>query len=296
MGAGRVVSGFGTAGSRSCSREGSHAIVAGTRGCSEPRCRHLLVCSGISRTEFNPAGPCHLRNLHLVHRHAAVGRRHHGGTCGLQGPSQRRRLRPQLTAGTPGRRPALSATHDHSLRWSCASRLTGASRDIVEHRDCHQGLDGSFRPPRDPRQESGPALLKSMRANEGRLCGTESHNLCARSGSTCADHNLPKQPFIWRFYPTAAVCCRRLLAVPAISSRSRPAASGDAIHAGAELEAPAICALELHILWPNMVACAMKRRTAVQMSLREPTAEARRVTRSSVASSLRSAGASRRPA
>ena len=60
---------------------------------------------------------------------------------------------------------------------------TGASRDIVEHRECHQGLDGSFRPRRDPRQESGPALLKSMRAIEGRLCGTESHNLCARSGS-----------------------------------------------------------------------------------------------------------------
>lgn len=186
LGAGRVVSGFGTAVSRSCSREGSHAIVAGTRGCSEPRCRHLLVCSGISRTEFNPAGHCHLRNPQLVHRHAAVGRRHHGGTCGPQGPSQRRRLRPQLTAGTPGRRPALSATHDRSLRWPCAAEMTGASRDTVEYRDCHQGRDGSVRPPRDRRQESGPALLNSMRAIEGRLCGTESHNLCARSGSISA--------------------------------------------------------------------------------------------------------------
>ncbi len=65
--------------------------------------------------------------------------------------------------------------------------MTGASRDTVEYRDCHQGRDGSVRPPRDRRQESGPALLNSMRAIEGRLCGTESHNLCARSGSIPGD-------------------------------------------------------------------------------------------------------------
>jgi hypothetical protein len=85
----------------------------------------------------------------------------------------------------------LSATHDRSLRWPCAAEMTGASRDTVEYRDCHQGRDGSVRPPRDRRQESGPALLNSMRAIEGRLCGTESHNLCARSGSLAARHLSP---------------------------------------------------------------------------------------------------------